>query len=198
MRKTLAKLTTNVLNPFLTSFIVIVLLAFKGTDSAAEAIKWASIATALSVLPVLAVVVYLVRRKKLDGVFENPRWQRTGIYLLASALGAIGYGLLWYLKAPEELVATFASGLASISIFTVINLFWKISLHTAFLAGAITILILTFGRVGFWAVLLLPLVAWARMELKQHSIMQVAAGALIAAAVVVGIFWGYGLVGSPL
>jgi hypothetical protein len=195
MRKTLAKLTTNVLNPFLLSFIIIVLLAFKGTDSVAAAVKWASISTALSVLPVLAVVVYLVRRRKLDGIFENPRRQRTGIYLLASALGAIGYGLLWYLEAPVLLVATFAAGFTAIVIFMCINFFWKISLHTAFLAGAVSVLIIVYGATATWTVLLLPPVVWARMELRQHSVMQVVAGAVVAAAVVVGIFWGYGLVG---
>jgi membrane-associated phospholipid phosphatase len=196
MKKTLAGLTTNVLNPFLTSFIVFVLLSFKGTDSAAAAVKWASIATALSVLPVLAVVVYLVRRKKLDGIYSNPRWQRTGIYLLASTLGAIGYGLLWYLKAPELLVATFAAGFVAIVIFMWINLSWKISLHTAFMAGTAAILIIVYGAAAAWTVLLLPPVAWARMELKQHSLTQVVVGTLIAAAVVVGIFLGYGLVGN--
>jgi hypothetical protein len=196
MKETLARLTTNALNPFLMGFIVIVLLAFKGTDNAAEAVKWASISTALSVLPVLAVVIYLVRRKKLDGVFMNPRRQRTGIYLLASALGATGYGLLWYLKAPELLVATFAAGLAAIVIFTGINLIWKISVHTGFMAGAVAILTIVYGAAAAWTVILLPPVAWARMELKQHSALQATAGALIAAAIVVGVFWGYGMMGN--
>jgi hypothetical protein len=195
MKETLARLTTNVLSPFLTSFIVIVLLAFKSTDSTAEALKWASISAALSVLPVLAVVIYLVRRKKLDGVFMNPRQQRTGIYLLAGALGAIGYGLLWYFKAPELLAVTFAAGLAAIVVFVVINLFWKISVHTAFMSGAVAILIIVYGAMAAWAVLLLPPIAWARMELKQHTVAQVAAGAIIAAAIVVGVFRGFGVWG---
>jgi membrane-associated phospholipid phosphatase len=195
MKETLARLTTNILNPFLTSFVVIVLLAFKGTDNAAEAVKWASISVVLSLLPVLAVVVYLVRRKKLDGFFSNPRPQRTGVYLLASALGALGYGLLWYLEAPELLVATFAAGLGSVVVFTVINLIWKISLHTAFLAGAAAILIIVYGAAAAGMVILLPPVAWARIALKQHSIVQVMAGAIIAAAIVLAVFWGYGLFG---
>jgi membrane-associated phospholipid phosphatase len=195
MKETLARLTTDVLNPFLTGFIVIVLLAFKGTDSAAAAVKWASVSTALSVLPVLVVVVYLVRRKKLDGFFSNPRPQRTGLYLLASAFGALGYGLLWYLQAPELLVATFAAGLAAIVIFTGVNLVWKISLHMAFLAGAVVILIIVYGAAAAGTLILLPPVAWARMALKQHSALQTAAGAVIAAAIVVGVFWAYGMVG---
>jgi membrane-associated phospholipid phosphatase len=195
MKETLARLTTDILNPFLTGFIVIVLLAFKGTDSIAAAAKWASISTALSVLPVLAVVACLVRRKKLDGFYANPRPQRTGIYLLASAFGALGYSLLWYLEAPELLVATFAAGLASIVIFAGINLVWKISLHMAFLAGAVVILLIVYGVAAVGTLILLPFVAWSRMVLKQHSLLQTAAGALIAAAIVLGVFWGYGLVG---
>jgi hypothetical protein len=195
MKETLARLTTNILNPFLTGFIVIVLLAFRGTDSAATAIKWASISTSLSVLPVLLAVFYLVRRNKLDGFFSNPRPQRTGIYLIASAFGALGYGLLWYLKAPELLVATFAAGLSAIVIFAGINLLWKISLHMAFLSGAVVILIIVYGVAAVGTLALLPPVAWSRMVLKQHSALQTAAGAFIAAGIVSGIFWGYGLVG---
>jgi membrane-associated phospholipid phosphatase len=195
MKETLARLITNVFNPFLVSFTVIVLLAFEGTHTTADALKWVSISLALSVLPLLVVVIFLVRRKKLDGVFENPRGQRIVVYLLAVALGATGYVLLRHLYAPKELVATFASGLASVVFFTVINFLWKISVHTAFLAGAIMILIMVYGAAGAWAVLLLPPMAWARVELKQHSWSQAAAGAVIAAAVVVLIFWGYGIVG---
>lgn len=109
--------------------------------------------------------------------------------------GAIGYGLLWSLGAPELLVATFAAGLAAIVIFTGINLIWKISLHTAFLAGAAAILIIVYGALAAWTLTLLPPVAWARVALKQHSALQVAAGAFVAAAIVAGIFWGYGMIG---
>jgi hypothetical protein len=195
MKETLAKLTTNILNPFLASFIVIILLAFKDAESAGEALKWAAVALAFSILPVLAVVFYLVRRKKLDSVFANPRQQRTMVYIIACVLAAAGYGLLWYLGAPAALVAAFAAGLASIAIFMAINLFWKISLHTAFMAGAVTVLIIVYGAAAAWTVLLLFPVAWARMALKQHSIAQAAAGAILAAGIVAGIFRGYGVWG---
>jgi hypothetical protein len=195
MRKILARLITNILNPFLTAFVVIVLMSLKSAGNITEAVKWVSLSIALSVLPVLAVVVYLVRRKKLDGIFVNPRWQRTGIYLLSSALGAIGYWLLWYLQAPALLVATFAAGFAAMVVYMSINLFWKISLHTAFIASAVSILIIVYGAPAAWTVLFLLPVAWARVELKQHSLMQVALGAVMAVAIIVGIFWGYGVLG---
>jgi membrane-associated phospholipid phosphatase len=194
MRDTIAKLITNILNPFLVSVTVIVLLAFHSTIDTGNAIKWAVISLVVSVLPVLVMVVFLVRRKKLDGIFANPRQQRTIVYVVASGSGALGYGLLRSLEAPSVLVATFAAGLGAIVIFLVINIFWKISIHTAFTAGAVTILVIVYGNDAAWSVLLLPPVGWSRMALKQHSIVQVAAGAVLAAGIVLIVFWRYGII----
>src|SRR4030067_680531 len=99
MRERLARLTSNIHNPFLVSFGVIVLLAFESPPTPGAALKWAAIAVGLSVLPVFIVVVYLVRRKKLDGIFVNPRNQRTKIYLLATFLAVVACAVLVSLEA---------------------------------------------------------------------------------------------------
>jgi membrane-associated phospholipid phosphatase len=194
MSKRLAKLTSNVLNPFLVSFVVIVLFAFRDVAGTAEALKWAAISIALSVLPVFATVIYLVRQKRLDGIFVNPRHQRHRLYLLASVLAVIGCVVLVSLEAPKLLKVTFVAGLAAIVIFMAINAFWKISLHTAFMAASVTVVVMVYGAATAWTFLLLPPVAWARIKMKQHSPAQVAAGALLAAAIVAVVFWGFGVV----
>jgi membrane-associated phospholipid phosphatase len=195
MKERLSRLTSNILNPFLVSFIIIMLFAFKDTASTIDAIKWALISVVLSVLPVFVVVIYLVRCKKLNGIFINPREQRNGIYLLASVLGAVSCGVLWYFRAPKLLAVTFTAGLVAIVFFMAINYFWKISLHTAFMAAAVAVLIIVYGVAAAWTFILLPPVAWSRMELKQHSATQVMTGAILAAVIVVGIFLGFGVVG---
>ena len=196
MIKRLARLISDILNPFLVSFAITVLLAFEATSSTADAVRWASISVALSVLPIFIVVVYLVRRKKLDSIFVNPRHQRNRIYSLASALAVIDCIVLFYLEAPELLRVIFVAGLVAIIIFMVINRFWKISLHTAFVAASVSVLIIVYGAAGAWSAVLLPLVTWARIETRLHSPMQVAVGALLAAAIVVVVFWCFGMIGS--
>jgi membrane-associated phospholipid phosphatase len=191
----LAKLISNILNPFLVSIIVLIMLAFKTSDSIGDAVKWALISLALSVLPIFIVIISMVRLKKLDGLFVNPRKQRNGIYLLASVLGALGSGLLWYLKAPHILFVTFTAGLIAMVVFMVINYFWKISVHTAFIAASVAELIMVFGVAAVWAVILIPPVAWARIKLQQHSIAQVVTGGLLASVIVIGVFWGFGVMG---
>jgi membrane-associated phospholipid phosphatase len=195
MSERLAKLISNILNPFLIGVVVLILVALDTTDTVADAFKWSLIALALSVLPVFILTICLVRFKKLDGLFTNPRQQRNVIYILASALAALGCGLLWYLDAPRLLSATFTAGLAAIVVFMIINYFWKISLHTAFMAASVAVVIIVYGAAAAWMSILVPPVAWARIKLKQHTLTQVITGGLLAAAIVVGVFWGCGEVG---
>lgn len=195
MRERLAKLITNILNPFLLSVIVIILLAYQATSKRDDFIKWTVVSLALSVVPTFIIAFILVRNKKLDSFFANPREQRYIIYLVATFLAALGCGLLWYFKAPDLMLNTFIAGLVSVIVFTGINYFWKISLHTAFIAASTALIIIIYGAAAAWACLLLPPVAWARVELKQHSLAQVITGGVLAAAIVVGVFTGLGAVG---
>ena len=188
MRLKLARIATNVLNPFLLSLLILVLLAMESTSSTDDAIKWSLIGLALSVFPVFTVVVYLVSKKKIDGIFINPRRQRHRIYLLAILCAIIGYFVLVALGAPQLLVTTFITGLVAVIVFMIINLFWKISLHTAFITASVTVLIIVYGTGAAWTVLFVPLVAWARIEMRLHTPAQVFCGALLASAIVIIIF----------
>jgi membrane-associated phospholipid phosphatase len=198
MTKKLARLISNILNPFLVSFVVIILLSFKSTSSTSDALKWLSISIVLSVLPVFVVIIYLVRNQKLESIFVTPRCQRNKIYLLASALAVVSCFVLFYSGAPRLLVASFVSGLVAIVIFMAINFWWKISLHTAFVAASVAVLTIVYGGIGALTTVLLPTVIWARMGAGQHSPAQVASGALLAAVIVVIVFQCFGLIGGRM
>ena len=194
MRKRIANLTSNILNPFLVSIVLILLLSFKSTSSALDAVKWSLILIAVSILPVFLVIIYLVRSQKLEGPFINIRKQRTKIYLLAGVCASVGCIVFHYLGAPPILVATSVAGLSGVVVFMCINFLWKISLHTALITASVAILIILYGSIAAITVVLIPLIAWARIELKHHSLAQVITGALLAALIVVVVFYLFGLV----
>jgi membrane-associated phospholipid phosphatase len=194
MKETFTGLVSAILNPFLVSVTTLALLVFQATPTALEALKWIGISIAISILPVVIVVFILVRMKKLDGFFSNPREQRNSVYLLASALGVIDCALYWYLHAPRLLSVLFTTGLIAVVIFMVINYYWKISLHTAFITGAVVVLVIIFGWKVLFTVVFIPLVAWSRIVLKQHTIPQVIAGGLLSVIIVAGIFWSFGVI----
>ncbi len=187
-RKRIANLISNILNPFLVSLILILLLSFEATSNVLDALKWALVLTVFSVVPVYLAIIYLVRSGRLDSVFTNVRRQRLKIYLLAGGWAVVGCVVLLYLKAPPGLLAASVAGLLTIVIFMCINLWWKISLHTAFIAASVTLLVILYGWVAAVAIVLIPLMFWARMELKRHSLAQVVAGALLSALIVAVVF----------
>ena len=86
------------------------------------------------------------------------------------------------------------AGLSAIIVFMGINLLWKISVHAAFAAASVTILIILYGSIGTVTAVLLPPIVWAKVELEHHSPTQVAAGALLAALIVVVVFYLFGLI----
>jgi len=145
-------------------------------------------------LPVYAVTIYLVRSKRIEGFFINIRQQRTKIYLLASVCAGIACTILRVLEAPPILIATSAAAFAAIVVFMAVNLWWKISIHTAFAASLVAILIILYGWIAAVAAVLVPTTAWARIELERHSLAQVISGALLATFIVVAIFYLFGLV----
>jgi hypothetical protein len=182
-------LASNILNPFLISVVLILLLSFRATSGVLDALKWSLILVAISILPVCSVIVYLARKGKIDGVFTAVREQRTRIYLVATVWAVADCVVLYYLKAPPELLAAAVAGLSATVIFMCVNMWWKISLHTAFVAALATMLVFLYGWVALLVVVLVLFMFWVRVELRRHSLAQVVVGAILAALVVSVVFY---------
>ena len=91
------------------------------------------------------------------------------------------------------LSAIFVAGMVAMVIFFSINLFWKISIHSAFVTAIMTVLMTLYGSIGALAAVLLPLIVWARVELKHHSLAQAITGAILAELIVLVVFYLFGL-----
>ena len=90
MRKQIANLVSSILNPFLVSLVIILLLSFESTRSPLDALKWSLILIAISIVPVYSVVVYFGRNDRLGSRLINVRKQRTKIYLMAGICAFVG------------------------------------------------------------------------------------------------------------
>jgi hypothetical protein len=189
IKQRIANLTSNILNPFLICLAVILLFSFSSTHTTLEAIKWASISMGLSIVPIFLVIVYLVHIGGLDEILTNARQQRTKIYITSGISAVAGYFILSYLKAPPLLVAGFAALLSVVVIFMLINLRWKISVHTGCMAASSVILVMLYGWMAAATIPLVPLTAWSRIELEHHSVAQAITGAVLASLIVAVVFY---------
>ena len=194
MTKRIAKLTSNIFNPFLIGLVIILLVSVEVTISVFDAIKWSLVLILLSILPIFIFTVYLVRHNRLDGIFASVRTQRTKIYVLAAILASVSCIVLFLLKAPLMLLALSIAGFSGTVVFMCTNLWWKISLHTAFITAMVTILFILYGSVAAACIVLIPLVAWSRIELEHHSLAQAVTGALLGTSILVAVFYSFGLV----
>ena len=102
--------------------------------------------------------------------------------------------ILYVLKGPLFLKAIFAISIVSTIILTIITYFWKICLHTS----GITFMVITFYILfGKWILLmipLIPLIGWARVKMKKHTVNQVILGAGITAITTFLIYYYCGFI----
>lgn len=193
MKNRLAAYISNLLNPFLLSLIVVLLVAYEASDTVADAFKWSLLVVGLCILPVFVTAAYLVQAGKMDSIFSNDRYQRRKVYPVAISCAVLTIFIMWLLEAPSLLMAVLVASIVSGLIFMTINLAWKVSVHTAFITALVVILFVLYGWVALLAAITIPLMSWARVVLKQHSVAQTIAGALISATVVSFIYHSYGL-----
>jgi membrane-associated phospholipid phosphatase len=183
-----ARLISAILNPYTVSPVTVLLICLHSNGDIGAALFWAALAIALSVLPVLGIILWLVRRNRLEGVFVQARRQRSTIYLLAIVCIGVSIAVLYWLGAPAVLIAAFLAGFLAMTIYMLINLRWKISVHTGFIATAAALLLILYGVPALAGIPLLFLVGWSRVALGKHSTAQVIAGAIVAPLTVLLVF----------
>jgi membrane-associated phospholipid phosphatase len=94
---------------------------------------------------------------------------------------AIGLILLLVLGAPRLLTGYLAFMLASVAVLAAITTIWKISIHCAVASGSVAILALSFGPLVLPAYALVALLGWSRVRLRDHTVAQAVAGAVLGA-----------------
>ena len=119
------------------------------------------------VLFVVAVKTKFVSDWDVSNREERPKlfWPLTVIEIISIVVFQ-----LWFLI---PMIVAFAG-------FSFITHFWKISGHAMAAALATGILVVTLGWGGWPVLLVVPLVGWSRVVRKNHSLLQVIAGALYA------------------
>jgi membrane-associated phospholipid phosphatase len=116
------------------------------------------------------------------------RRDRPLLYLAAILVYAAGAGVAWFYQ--DRCMATIAIAYVAVtSTVALISLFWKVSAHTAGVAGPITALTWVYGPIVAPFLLLAVVVGWARRQQGLHTIPQIAGGIVTAIVVTAGTYW---------
>ena len=172
--------------PILVALALVV--AWESSPTPAMALLWGAIAALFaSVLP-YALILRGVRRGRLTDRNISLREQRIRFGVVAITSILIGLALFLAFDAPAEMVALMASIAVGVACGWVITLWWKISVHAAIAAGAATVLTLVFGPalLAVWS--LVAVIAWARVQVGDHTMAQVLAGVALGVVVNATVF----------
>src|SRR6266498_3707724 len=165
----LARLAPEILAPSPTSAVLLLLVAWHSASTAAEAVRWGILAALFASFMPFLYIVRGVRRGRLTDHHVGVREQRRLPLLVGVASVVIGLTLLALWGAPRDLVALVASMVVGLASSLLVTLVWKISIHTAVVAGAVTILVLVFGPPLLVLAPLVALVCWARVAVHDHT-----------------------------
>ena len=127
----------------------------------------------------LLYLLYLARSGKVRDPRSISRAERVRPLRVVAALHVGAYLIVTLLGAPAELQAALLSYALATLAFALLTPFINLSLHIAGVSGATVCLIFVFGAWGLLAVLLVPLVWWARTLLGRHTPQELALGVLI-------------------
>jgi len=130
----------------------------------------------LGIIPILPWA-YMMRKGMTD--FDvTERRMRTPLYMFAALNYAILAVILYFTGAGFMFVVAMSYFLTT-ALILIINLFWKVSVHTAGISGPITALVYVFGFFLLPLYILTIIVVWIRWKLRAHTQMQLFVGALV-------------------
>lgn len=180
MKNKFARIISTIFVP--PSFTIIVYLIFAFTIETTIQKSLTVFLVALIFGFVLPITMFVLMRKKKmisdnDAMVKD---QRTLPYLIAIVFYSVGLIILIYAEVSKISIAFWFCYISNTIVTIIINKYWKISAHSMGASGAAAALFFTFGWSSFVAMIITLLVGWSRIELKCHTIGQVAAGIILA------------------
>jgi membrane-associated phospholipid phosphatase len=128
----------------------------------------------------LAGSVYIgVKKKIFTDMDVSKREQRPLLFFLSIVCSTLYLLTLFALQAPYLLIIVTSGVILGIIVLSIINRHVKASIHVATLMSLVLTIALGYG--GYWYLLLLlvPLVGWARLRTKRHTLTETIAGGIL-------------------
>ncbi len=188
-----AKIISILFEPFSVSFLALLLVVNSLDISFNAKVFWFVFAVLLGGLPPLVVLIYEKRVGKIHDWFMTNRLERRDVQLAWFFGSALFLLFANYFSAPRLLMALSLTLLLLSLLITFATLFWKISVHMVGVSLFVLLLLLVFSANFLWLTILIPLVAWARVSLKAHTLTQVTVGSIVTILITYLVFSFFGL-----
>jgi membrane-associated phospholipid phosphatase len=182
------RVLSQIFHPILLNIATLLIVGHYSQENPLTGLKWAGMSILLLVLPPTMFFGLRLRQGAYSDEDISVRQQRNEMYLVGFVWVLVATMLLALIGAPLPFLALMICGLVLGLIGGLINLFWKISVHSAAVASTATVTLLYSRKLGVALWICALAVGWARVRTGNHTPMQVLAGFSSAAAVVLVVF----------
>ena len=128
-------------------------------------------------------MLYVFRLYATDRISDldmSVRHEREAIFSAFVVFYSLGTIVLYLSHAPRVMIAAMLGYTLSTILVQFITRYWKISTHALGITAPLVALMMLYGRQPLPFLVLIPMVCWARVYLKAHTLLQVIAGAVLA------------------
>jgi hypothetical protein len=132
----------------------------------------------LALIPYMLILI-LYKCGKICDLHMPRRKERIIPLIFINTIAVSGFFLLWLVPATFLLKTVYTIYIAGLITLSIISLFWKISFHTSYVTIFAIVFLAVYGKWGLFALLLIPLMIWARTELKRHTMAQTVGGVTV-------------------
>lgn len=177
----LARFLSAITNPLVLLFIApYILLAMSGMGSL-YALKW-TLFSFFFVFLTGVFIFYEVKRGVFSDFDVSKREQRPLLFMVSTLLTSVYFVSLYIFNAPPILFATVFGIMVAILLISIINTKVKASIHVATNTAIILTFILVY-EAPIYLLLLIPIIAWARIQIKRHTFRETIVGAVLGSSV---------------
>jgi membrane-associated phospholipid phosphatase len=143
-------------------------------------------AMAYMLIAILGPVLFLfslLHRGRISDLDVTRRDERPMLFVVALSGGMMAWLCLYLVGAPPLLIRFAGAHMSVMALVFVITLYWKISVHSAGIAGVATLAALLLGGLQVFALTSVILVGWSRIRLGRHTFGQVVAGGVLGSII---------------
>jgi membrane-associated phospholipid phosphatase len=176
----LARIVSTIFNPFLTALALFVILADVSAKDTVDFWRLLFLSTFFTSIGPMLYVFWLYSTDRISDLDMSVRHEREVVFSSFVIFYLVGAAALWLAHAPRLLIAAMLGYFASTLIVGYITRYWKISTHALGITAPLVALTMLYGRQPLPFLVLIPMVCWARVYLKAHTVAQVLAGAGLA------------------
>ena len=123
-------------------------------------------------------VLYGVRRGFFNNLDVSNRKQRIILYPFIIAVVMFFIGFVYFLNGPSSLINASVLIIIALLILDFINMKIKVSGHVAVVSSLVVGLLYSYGSMALFSIFLIPLIAWARIVERRHTLKETIVGAI--------------------